>query len=347
MDPRTHRLQDLPPKWARFCLGLASFAADELGCGFADKRCLIACSGGPDSTALLHIAALLCRRSGGAVHAAHLNHGLRPEAGVDAAFVADLCRALDVPLVSESCDVAALARDRGVGLEEAGRLARYAFLERAREAADCGLILLGHQLNDLAEDQLLRLLRGAGWPALGGMQAHDPSRNVLRPLLLTPKAALEEFLKDSGGGWRVDASNLDHATSRNRVRHVLLPAMLRENPAYLDAAARLWRQARLDEAHWDAAVVGALELIRRDGELVLIPDALLQTSPAPLRLRIIKAVLEEFGPGQPLCDALFQLDALWREKRTGKAVRFPGDKEARVAKSGIRVQVIDRKKASG
>lgn len=347
MNARLPRLQNLPPKWARFCLGVASFAADELGCGFADKRCLIACSGGPDSTALLHIAALLCRRSGGTVRAAHLDHGLRPEAGADAAFVAELCRELDVPLASEACDVTALARDLGAGIEEAGRLARYAFLERVRQQADCELILLGHQLNDLAEDQLLRLLRGAGWPALGGMSAHDPTRTLLRPLLLTPKAALEEFLKDSGEGWRVDATNLDHATSRNRVRNILLPAMLCENPAYLDAAARLWRQARLDEAHWDAAVVEALTRVRRDDDAHMIPSGLLQASCAPLRLRIVKAVLEGLGPGQPLCDGLFQLDALWLEKRSGKAVRFPGDKEARVTKQGIRVQVIDRKKASG
>jgi tRNA(Ile)-lysidine synthase len=347
MDTPVLRLQDLPPRWARFCLQVASFAADELACPFTRKNCLVACSGGSDSTALLVMAAILCRRDGGTVFAAHLDHALRPESVEDAAFVDRICNQLDVPLISRTRDVGALAKELGVGVEEAGRRARYELYEDARREFGAELVLVGHQLDDLAEDQLMRLVRGAGWPSLGGMCAYDPSRSVLRPLLLTPKAALEEFLKDSGMDWRVDASNFDHATTRNRVRNGIMPALCVENPAYLDAAARLWRQARMDEAHWDTAVAQAHASVSKDGEARLIPARLLQASPGPLRLRIIKAVLEEMGPGQPLCDGLLKVDALWRKGKTGKSVRFPGDKEARIAKPGIRVQVIDRKKASG
>jgi len=347
MTARATRLQDLPPQSARLCLAVAAFAADELGCDFASQRCLVACSGGPDSTALLLMATLLCARSGGRVAVAHLDHGLRPESGADAAFVADLCRKLGAPLALESRDVAALARQEGIGVEEAGRKIRYEFLERARRESRSALVLVGHQLNDLAEDQLLRLMRGSGWPALGGMPAHDPARALLRPLLLTPKAALEEFLKDSGASWRIDPSNLDRASTRNRVRHGILPAMLAENPAYLDAAARLWRQARLDDAYWDAALDRALAQVVCEADHKLIPADVLDAAPTPLRLRIVKAALEDFGPGQPRCDGLLKLDALWQDHRTGKAVRFPGDKEARIAKQGVCVQVIDRKKTSG
>jgi len=347
--PTLPKLQDLPPKWARFCLGVGSFAAQELGRPFSPTACVVACSGGADSTALLRLAALLCRKDGGQVRAAHLNHGLRPEACEDARFVEALCRELDIPLVIETKDIAAQARVAGIGLEEAGRLARYELLERVRQetASDC--ILLGHQLNDLAEDQLLRLMRGAGWPALGGMAGFDSSRHLLRPLLLTPRAVLEDFLRISGRPWRVDASNFDRATTRNRVRLDLLPAMQRENPAYLDAAARLWRQARFDEAHWTQALDTLLRALpdAPSGGPVELPAALLHGCPPPLRLRLYKALLERLGPGQPLSDALFQLDGLWMQKASGKRVRFPGDKEARIARSGIILQVIDRKKECG
>lgn len=349
MRPSLPRLQDLPPKWARFCLGIGSFAAEDLACDFPALSCVVACSGGADSTALLLLAALLCRRSGGRVLAAHLDHGLRAQAAADSRFVARLCDTLHIPLVSEFRDIAAQALAAKVGIEEAGRLARYELLERVRQESGADLVLVGHQLNDLAEDQLLRLMRGAGWPALGGMTAFDPERRLLRPLLLTPRAMLEEFLRLSGQTWQVDQSNFDRATTRNRVRQDLLPAFVRENPAYLDAAARLWRQARLDEAHWETTLHQLLPSLSwpGPGETMLLPAAMLEAAPPPLRLRLYKAVLERLGPGQPLSDGLFRLDALWRQRSTGKRLRFPGDKEARVAKSGILLQVIDRKKECG
>jgi len=347
--PAMPRLQDLPPKWARFCLGVGSFAAHELGRPFSPVACVVACSGGADSTALLHLSALLCRKDGGRVVAAHLDHGLREESGADAAFVTELCEILHIPLVSERQDVGSLARERGIGLEEAGRLARYALLERVREETGSEMILLGHQLNDLAEDQLLRLMRGVGWPALGGMVGHDASRRLLRPLLLTPRTTLEKFLKICGHAWRVDASNFERTATRNRVRHELLPVLMRENPSYLDAAARLWRQARMDESHWDATVSAILAQLPPPGpmERILLPGTTLRDAPATLRLRLYKAALESLGPGQALSDSLFRLDELWRQKAFGKTLRFPGDKEARLNKEGIAMRVIDRKKECG
>lgn len=346
---RAQDLRALPAKWARFCLSIRGFAALELGCDFAALPCLVACSGGADSTALLCIARLLCSRHGGSVRVAHLDHCLRPDSGEDARFVAELCAELGLPLVSQRADVAALARERGMGVEEAGRAARYEFLKHA--AAECGaqVVLVGHQLNDLAEDQLMRLARGAGWPALGGMRGFDAERALLRPLLLTPRSLLEEFLKNSGRTWRVDASNADPAQTRNRVRAHILPALVRENPAYLDAAARLWRQARLDQAHWDAELAPLLaQLPQVDaGQAFELPSALLDACPAPLRLRLMKAALQRLGPGQALADSLLRLDALWSQRANGKRVRFPGNKEALVAKSGLRLRVIDRKRECG
>lgn len=340
------KLQDLPPKWARFCLGIGSFAERELGCGFSRSACVVACSGGADSTALLLVAALLCRRDGGSLTAVHLDHGLRPESREDAAFVCALCEKWDIPLVKERSDVAALARNAGVGSEEAGRTARYELFERVRSAAGADFILLGHQLNDLAEDQLMRLMRGAGWPALGGMAGFDPHRRILRPLLLTPRARLEEFLKISGTSWRTDPSNAEATFTRNRVRMNLLPLLVSENPSYLEAAARLWRQARLDEAHWEAQQQRLIDGLRGESPLVL-PEDTLAAAPAPLRLRLYKAVLERLGPGQPLSDGLFRLDELWVARANGKRMRFPGDKEARVTKAGLAFRVIDRKKECG
>jgi tRNA(Ile)-lysidine synthase len=352
MHPPLPRLQDLPPRWARFCLGIGAFAEHELGCDFTRASCVVACSGGSDSTALLLIAVLLCRRNGGnggRVLAAHLDHGLRAQASADARFVEHLCERLHLDLVCEAQNIQAQAESAGTGVEEAGRHARYALLEQVRRKAGAEVILLGHQLNDLAEDQLLRLMRGTGWPGLGGMAGFDPSRSLLRPLLLTPRSILEDFLRISGQTWQVDQSNFERTSTRNRVRQDLLPGFERENPAYLESVARLWRQARLDEEHWDEALSRLLSLlpVTAPGAPVLLPAQVLAQAPPALRLRLYKAALEDMGPGQPLCDGLFRLDALWRQKATGKRLRFPGDKEARIAKSGVCLQVIDRKKECG
>lgn len=348
MEPPTPgppRLQDLPRRWARFCLGIEHFAAMDLGRDFTRVGCLVACSGGADSTALLLIAALLCRKNGGRVAAAHLDHGLRSEAEADAAFVSAICEKWNIPLVAEHADVAELARRRGCGLEEAGRNARYSLYARAREKFGALTVLVAHQLNDLAEDQLMRLTRGAGWPALGGMPAVDDARGLVRPLLLTPRADIEAFLAACGQTWRTDASNYAPFALRNRVRGGILPALVRENTGYLDAARRLWRQARLDGAHFEALLAPLLP--QGDATGILLPAATLNTLDAALRPRLFKAALDRLGPGQALADGLFRLDGLWTGRAFGRRVRFPGDKEAVVVKAGVRMQPIDRKKLSG
>lgn len=340
------RLQDLPPRWARFCLGIHTFAARELDCDFASQSCLLAVSGGADSTALLRLCALLAPRHGGTLHVAHLDHGLRPESGLDAEFVRALCADLGIPVTMERRDVSALAAERGLGLEESGRLARYEFLEHTRQACGAETILLAHQLGDLAEDQLMRMARGVGWPALGGMAARDAERRLLRPLLLTPRADLEGFLRALNQPWRDDPTNALPVCSRNRTRHEVLPGLLRENPNYLSAAARLWKQARSDEEHWRRALAAFAPQKTGNREYLLSATDLDAVSSAT-RLRAFKQVLEFLGPGQPLGDGLFRLDGLWRSRATGKALRFPGDKEARITRSGVRFRVIDRKKECG
>jgi len=155
-------LQDLPPKWAHFCLHIDRFIADELGFDLSEKTLIAACSGGADSTALLLVLHWLARRNGGRIVAVHLDHGLRPEAGADAAFVQALCASLDVECVVRKADVATLAEETGVGLEEAGRNARYALFAEVLAERGTDAVAVAHHLDDLTEDVLMRLVRGTG-----------------------------------------------------------------------------------------------------------------------------------------------------------------------------------------
>jgi tRNA(Ile)-lysidine synthase len=334
-------LSDLSPWAAHLCLRTERFIRELASPDLPDMpdmaggTLVLAVSGGLDSTAMAVMAKLLAPRLGVGLLAAHLDHMLREESGQDALFCRQLCDDLDIPLQAVSRGVKSLAAQWKTGIEDAGRRARYAWLEEVRESVGACAICLGHHLDDLAVDQLMRLIRGAGWPALGGMPAWDPRRRVLRPLLAIPKADLRRFLTELGITWREDESNADPAFTRNRVRLDILPFFARENPDYLHAAAELWKQARADEKHWNEAV---LQANPQGGgtDWRFLENATLKASSQALRLRLYKRAVEALGPGQPLAAALHGLDEAWRNRATGKRFQFPGGKKALVTRDGVR-----------
>ena len=167
-------LHDLSPAAARLCLEVERFCLRELRLP-RGAHLLLALSGGADSTALALILRVLTPRLDLTLQALSVNHGLRPEAEEDAACALTACRRLDIPCAVRLADVRALAAAEGLGLEDAGRRARYALLEEEREALGANFIALGHHAGDVSEDVLLRLTRGTGWPALGGMCASTRS----------------------------------------------------------------------------------------------------------------------------------------------------------------------------
>lgn len=328
------RLQDMPSRAARFCLAVERFCRQDISLDLSGISLVVAYSGGADSKALLLALHFLVPRLGLRVlHAAILDHGLRSESAAEVTQAVAFCRRYGIACHTEKADVAAYARERGIGLEEAGRDCRLAFLERVRRNTGNGWIAAGHQLNDLAEDALMRMTRGAGWPALAGMAAVVEENRVIRPLLLTPRSAIEEFLRDIGETWVRDAMNEDGAYFRNRVRKEFVPLFMRENPAFLDAVAERWRMARQDAA-W---LRGELERIRpaeRDDCPFLSPE-MLHALPASLRLRKYAAILAGLGQGQSTAVLLQALDAAWQRNEGGKAIQFPGGKSAVIRHGGI------------
>jgi tRNA(Ile)-lysidine synthase len=154
---------------------------------FARGERIIALSGGPDSV-IVHILREL-ERAGELVLAgtAHLNHQLRGEAAdEDEQFCRALSEALALPVEVERADVRALAIREGRSVEDAARVARYAFLERAADRLRAGVIAVGHSRDDQAETFLLRLIRGAGPRGL----ADSAAPSVVRPLLEITRAEL-------------------------------------------------------------------------------------------------------------------------------------------------------------
>lgn len=184
-------------------------------------KIIVAVSGGPDSLALLHVLKELRVFTKWELHVAHLNHLLRPEARREAAFVQELAHKWGLPVTVGYCRIARLAAQWKAGVEETGRLARYAFLKRVASKTGAQRIAVGHHSGDQVETVLLHIIRGSGSAGLAGM----PSRQgmVIRPLLEVTREEIEDYCRQAGIVWCTDKSNTDPAFLRNKIRHHLLP----------------------------------------------------------------------------------------------------------------------------
>lgn len=192
----------------------------------AGERVLVACSGGGDSVALLHL--LLGSTLGLELVVAHLDHGLRPGAAADAEFVQRLCRELDVTAVVERIPVDPAA---GAGPADAARRVRLAFLERTAREVGATAIATAHQQDDQAETILLRLATGSGPAGPAGIPSErvvstEPSLRYVRPLLAFRRHELREWLAERGLEYRDDPSN-EGRTPRALLRNEVLPRLCR------------------------------------------------------------------------------------------------------------------------
>ena len=243
---------------------------------------VVACSGGPDSVAVL--VATHRATPSSALVAAYFDHGLRPpaETEADATFVHAVAELVG------GCAVAGRPELPLAGDEATARGARYGWLATVLAEAACRTVLTGHTQDDQAETVLLNLARGTGLRGARGMRAESawpaPSARtaglcVLRPLLERTRAEVEDYLDALGLEPRLDPTNERPTYARNRVRNDVLPALESVNQrvrdhlaafagraAEADAALDEWAAAEF-EAH-GAAILDRVRLERRRlGEL--------------------------------------------------------------------------------
>ena len=194
-----------------------------------NKTIVVGLSGGADSVCLLYVLAALRKKLGLQLCAVHVHHGLRGvEADADEAYVRDICRAWDVPLKAMRIDAAALAKQWGIGCEEAGRRARYEIFEEClQEMGGCrGAIAVAHHRDDCAETLLFHMFRGTGLDGMAGIRPVRKTEResmIIRPLLETGKTEIESFLQEKGISWRIDSTNTGEDYTRNRIRNRVLP----------------------------------------------------------------------------------------------------------------------------
>jgi tRNA(Ile)-lysidine synthase len=243
-------------------------------------------SGGRDSVCLLDVAVGL----GADVTALHVDHGLRGAASAaDAAFCAELCRRLRVPLELRR----APPRPASGNLQAWARDLRYGAALELAERLGAG-VATGHTATDQVETVLYRLAASPGRRALLGMREREG--RLLRPLLGCTRAETAAHCRTRGLEWREDASNEDRSFARSRVRHELLPAFEGLHPAAAANVLRTVAVLRDEAAVLDAAVEEALRGAGWDGGAGPVSAAALAAlAPALRRLALQRLA----GPGAP------------------------------------------------
>src|SRR6185312_10170947 len=187
-------------------------------------RVVLAVSGGPDSMALLILAAEWQARRGNAtplVSVATVDHGLRVESAAEAEFVGREARRLGLthaPLPWTGAKPA-------TGIADAARNARDRLLDAHVRSfgASRVAVVTAHHLDDQAETFAMRLARGAGVDGLASMPVERALGEaspiaLVRPLLSFSKSSLLATLAARGVGFVEDPTNGDVRYERARMR---------------------------------------------------------------------------------------------------------------------------------
>ncbi|MCR5453978.1 MAG: tRNA lysidine(34) synthetase TilS [Bacteroidales bacterium] len=218
----------------------------------AGDKVLLAVSGGPDSVAMVELTARLGIEFG----ISHVNFGLRgEESDGDEAFVRELAKRYDVPIVVTRVDTMRYVDMKGVSVEMAAREIRYAEFNRVMDIDGYKVVAVAHHKDDALETFFLNLLRGSGIRGLTGMRVRNG--RVVRPMLCFTRSEIEEFLSENQMTYRTDSSNLGNEFARNKIRNLALPIMddiaenarasITESIGYLGMAKRIYDHA-IDEA---------------------------------------------------------------------------------------------------
>ena len=235
----------------------------------------VAVSGGPDSLALLLLAA---EARPGMVEAATVDHALRPDSRAEAEHVAEICKRWDVP---HEILTAEWGEKPCTAIQERARKMRYRLLGQWAEKRGLTLVT-AHHLDDQAETVLMRLARGSGVKGLAGIR---PDAHVVRPLLGWRHLELEAVCAAAGVEPVRDPSNEDERFERVRVRSAL------EQSDWLDAAALASSAAHLaaaDEAlDWASDGEWQRSVTKSDGAISYAPN----DAPAEIKRRVARRAI--------------------------------------------------------
>jgi len=261
------------------------------------EKVLVAVSGGIDSSCLLFLLDKIAPDVPMTLGVAHVNHGLRAiESERDESFVRALADRLSLPCHVMRADVRAYSREHGVSIQHAGRDIRYRFFEEISGQEGYHKVALAHNRDDQVETFLLRVIKGTGINGLASIPIRR--ERIIRPLLRTYRAEIEECARRFSIPFVQDSSNRKDAYERNFVRMHIMPLMARLNPRFREKILLLLADMvsvdRLFEDQAASFVMSQGHLEKGEGSL---PVAGLRSLHPEARFRAISSMLGRLEPG--------------------------------------------------
>ena len=297
-------------------------------------RVVVGVSGGADSVCLLRVLLALRERLSLAtddLQVVHVNHGLREHtADRDEAFVRKLCEDLQVPLTVERPDVSGYAKSEGLSVEEAARILRYRALRETLAKLGGGKIAVAHNAGDQAETVLFHLARGSGIAGMAGIR--PVHKDVIRPLLRTPRSEIEAYLAKLGQDFCEDETNQDLTYSRNRIRHHVLPELTLVNRGTAEHINSFAEEAAEIEAYFKETTRGLFESVVADEEddwICLSVAELMKQTPY-MRRRLLYTAIERICGGRKDITRVHVSSLMTLlGGETGRSIHLPYDVRAR------------------
>lgn len=203
-------------------------------------KIVIGVSGGPDSITLLNVLLKIKKENiiDFNIIVCHINHMIRKEANSDEEYVLNFCKKHNIEFFSKRIEVEKIAKEKGIGTEEAGRIERYNFFYEILERTNSNKIATAHTANDNAETVLMNIIRGSGTQGLKGIEAQRG--NLIRPLIECSRNEIEKYCEENNLNPRIDKTNFENIYTRNKIRNMLIPYIKENfNPNIIEGLNRL------------------------------------------------------------------------------------------------------------
>lgn len=281
-----------------------------VGENFANKKYIVAVSGGADSMVLTH----LCMQIGINFTIAHCNFALRAsESDADAAFVEKTAVSWSLPIKTITFNTNSYAEQHNISTQVAARQLRYSWFDQLKTELHAEYILVAHHKDDNVETFFINLLRGTGLKGITGIKPLN-NNAIVRPLLCFSKQDILQYAQDKGIAYREDSSNASDKYLRNDIRHNLLPLLETIRPgaaSKIDQEISFFNQAQEELNYWSNYLKTTCWLDEANRVLIAI-DALRKVS-NPLYYLIDWLLPFGFNPTQ--------LQDIWEANQVGAKVQ--------------------------
>ena len=301
----------------------------------ADRKVLLAVSGGADSVAMLNVVYKLCKESAivAEIVVGHINHQLRGDAAVfDEKFVKAMGQQFGLEVITRSVDVSKYAKQNKLSVEMAGRQVRGKVLGDIAKENGCDLIATAHHADDNAETMIHRLQRGTGFRGLGGIwpkRKFQDGTVFVRPLLCVGRSEIIEYCSTAGFKWRDDETNDRLVFRRNRIRHKLLPELERESTVSVTKELNSLSQScrrfymlvcKEVESAWDELVVEST------ADKIVLNSKSLSRQCRPVQIETVRRGLVKIGSGERnLTEYHYKKIIALAKSGSGKKIELPGE----------------------